>query len=119
MPHLELIILSDNSSEINLKNIFNALQHLKTKFTLILNGMNIKEIRDFAGALLSKRSNKGVFITTSNFPSSAHEFVRTIDRKIILIDGERLAQLMIDFDLGVSIKEKIAIKEIDIDYFAT
>ena len=79
----------------------------------------IKEIRDFAGALLSKRSNKGVFITTSNFPPSAHEFVSTIDRKIILIDGKRLAELMIKYNLGVSIKAQISIKEIDIDYFTT
>jgi restriction system protein len=83
------------------------------------NTVPIKEIRDFAGALLSKRSNKGVFITTSNFPPSAHEFVSTIDRKIILIDGKRLAQWMIKFNLGVSIKEQISIKEIDIDYFTT
>jgi restriction system protein len=83
------------------------------------NTVPIKEIRDFAGALLSKRSNKGVFITTSNFPPSAREFVSTIDRKIILIDGKRLAELMIKFNLGVSIKEQISIKEIDIDYFTT
>jgi restriction system protein len=83
------------------------------------NTVPIKEIRDFAGALLSKRSNKGVFITTSNFPPSAYEFVSTIDRKIILIDGKRLAELMIKFNLGVSVKEQISIKEIDIDYFTT
>ena len=83
------------------------------------NTIPIKEIRDFAGALLLKRSNKGVFITTSNFPPSAHEFVSAIDRKIILIDGNRLTQLMIKFNLGVSTKEQISIKEIDIDYFTT
>jgi len=64
------------------------------------NTVPIKEIRDFAGALLSKRSNKGVFITTSNFPSSAHDFVSTIDRKIILVDGKRLTELMIKFNPG-------------------
>ena len=83
------------------------------------NVVPIKEVRDFAGALLSKRSNKGVFITTSSFPSSAHEFVSSIERKIILIDGERLSNLMIEFNLGVSIRQTILIKEIDSDYFAT
>ena len=83
------------------------------------NTVPIKEIRDFAGALLSKRSNKGVFITTSNFPASAHEFVSSIGHKIILIDGSRLTQLMIKFNLGVSTKSQILIKEIDIDYFTT
>ncbi len=79
----------------------------------------IKEVRDFAGALLSKRSNKGVFITTSTFPESAHDFVKSIDRKIILIDGVRLTSLMIKYNLGVSTKETIDIKEIDTDYFTT
>lgn len=81
------------------------------------NTVPIKEIRDFAGALLSKRSNKGVFITTSSFPASAQDFVDSIDRKIILIDGKRLAQLMIKYNLGVSVKDTIEIKEVDIDYF--
>jgi restriction system protein len=79
----------------------------------------IKEVRDFAGALLSKKSNKGVFITTSDFPKSAHEFVSSIDRKIILIDGKRMAELMLKYNLGVSIKNVVEIKEIDNDYFTT
>jgi restriction system protein len=83
------------------------------------NSVPIKEVRDFAGALLSKRSNKGVFITTSTFPSSAQEFVNSIDRKIILIDGKLLAHLMIKYNLGVSVKDTIEIKEVDIDYFET
>ena len=81
------------------------------------NPVPIKEVRDFAGALLSKRSNKGVFITTSSFSSSAYDFVSTIDRKIILIDGERLTALMLKYNLGVSLKETIEIKEVDSDYF--
>ncbi|MFP4210986.1 MAG: restriction endonuclease [Alkalispirochaeta sp.] len=81
------------------------------------NTVPIKEVRDFAGALLSKRSVKGVFITTSSFPSGAHDFVASIDRRIILIDGERLAGLMIQFNLGVSVAETILLKELDYDYF--
>jgi restriction system protein len=83
------------------------------------NTVAIKEIRDFAGALLSKRSNKGVFITTSTFPASAREFVGSIDRKIILVDGKRLANLMIKYNLGVTTKHTVEIKEIDSDYFTT
>jgi restriction system protein len=83
------------------------------------NTVPVKEIRDFAGALLSKRSNKGVFITTSFFPPSAHEFVNSIDRKIILVDGKRLATLMVKYNLGVSVKNTIEIKELDSDYFTT
>ena len=83
------------------------------------NTVPIKEVRDFAGALLSKKSNKGVFITTSNFTSSAYEFVASIDRKIILIDGNKLTELMIKYNLGTTIKDTFEIKEIDSDYFTT
>jgi restriction system protein len=82
------------------------------------NTVPVKEIRDFAGALMSKRSNKGVFITTSNFPPSAREFTNSVALKIILIDGKKLADLMIKYNLGVTTKRVIEIKEIDSDYFA-
>jgi restriction system protein len=78
----------------------------------------VKEVRDFAGALMSKRSGKGVFITTSNFPPSADEFVKSVGLKIILIDGKRLASLMIKYNLGVTTTSTIEIKQIDSDYFA-
>lgn len=82
------------------------------------NTVPIDKVRDFAGALLSKQSNKGVFITTSSFPSSAYDFTSSIDRKLVLIDGEMLARLMIKYNLGVSVKQTLEIKEIDSDYFA-
>lgn len=81
------------------------------------NTVPVREVRDFAGALMSKRSNRGVFITTSSFPLSAQEFVGSIDKKIILIDGKRLAGLMIKYNLGVAITQTIEIKELDTDYF--
>ena len=77
----------------------------------------IKEIRDFAGSLLSKKARKGVFITTSDFPQSAYEFVNSIEPKIILIDGEKLAGLMIEHNVGISVKDSYVIKGIDNDYF--
>lgn len=81
------------------------------------NTVPIKEIRDFAGSLMSKNARKGVFITTSDFSKSAHEFVVPIDRKIILIDGEKLATLMIENNVGVMPREKFELKDIDNDYF--
>ncbi len=81
------------------------------------NTVPIKEIRDFAGSLLSKKAKKGVFITTSDFPKSAYEFVNSIDPKIILIDGEKLASLMIEHNVGVTLKDTFEIKDIDNDYF--
>jgi restriction system protein len=81
------------------------------------NTVGRQEIQKFAGALQGKRAKKGVFITTSDFTKNAHEYVNTIEAKIILIDGEKLTQLMIDYDLGVSPKESYQIKELDSDYF--
>jgi restriction system protein len=75
------------------------------------------EIQKFAGALQGKRARKGIFITTSSYSKEAADFVSTIDSKIILIDGEQLAQLMIDHDLGVSRVASYDIKKIDSDYF--
>lgn len=75
------------------------------------------ELQAFAGALLGKQANKGVFITTSNFSSGAREFVKSIASNIILIDGEELADLMIDYNVGVSVSVSYEIKKIDSDYF--
>ncbi len=81
------------------------------------NTVPVREIRDFAGALLSKKARKGIFITTSNFPKSAYEFVESIEHKIILIDGERLTELMFEFNVGVSTQSSYEVKKIDSDYF--
>jgi len=58
-----------------------------------------------------------VFITTSRFTADATDYVALIETKVVLIDGERLAALMIDFDVGVSIQATYVIKKIDFDYF--
>jgi restriction system protein len=75
------------------------------------------EIQKFVGALHGKRAKKGVFITTSKFTENALEYVRTIDPKVILIDGKNLAEYMIDYNLGTSTTSTYKIKRIDTDYF--
>lgn len=75
------------------------------------------EIQKFAGALQGQRARKGVFITTSTFSGGAREFAERIESKIVLIDGQQLAQLMIDFNLGVAPEASYEIKRIDSDYF--
>ncbi len=75
------------------------------------------EIMKFAGALEGQRARKGVFITTADFSKDAIEYVKGIDKKIILIDGEQLTQLMIDYDIGVTKVASYDIKRIDSDYF--
>ncbi len=81
------------------------------------NTVPTREVRDFAGALLAKKAKKGIFITTSDFPKSAIEYVNQIEPKLILIDGQRLGELMIEFDVGVSTQRNYKVKRIDSDYF--
>jgi restriction system protein len=76
------------------------------------------EIQKFAGALQGQRAKKGVFITTSDFSRDAHEYAAKIDSKIVLIDGEQLAQFMIDHNIGVTPVASYEIKRIDSDYFS-
>lgn len=75
------------------------------------------EIQKFAGALQGQRAKKGVFITTSAFTREAKDYVRIIDTRIILIDGEKLASLMVEYNVGVSVVERYEVKKVDTDYF--
>jgi restriction system protein len=75
-------------------------------------------VQGFAGALIGKKARKGVFITTSNFSPQARSFTSgTENLKIILIDGEQLAQLMIEHDVGVTEESRYIVKKVDLDYF--
>lgn len=75
------------------------------------------EIQKFAGALQGHRAKKGIFITTSAFTKEAEDYVARIDSKIVLIDGEQLAQLMIDHNVGVVPVAAYETKRVDSDYF--
>jgi len=76
------------------------------------------EIQKFAGALQGKRARKGVFITTSGFTDQAVEFAGSIESKLVLIDGVRLAELMIEHNVGVSVEQTYELKRVDSDYFS-
>lgn len=76
------------------------------------------EVQRFAGALQGKRARKGVMLTTSAFSEDARDYASQIDSKIVLIDGETLAQLMIDYGLAVSAVAEYQVKKVDTDYFA-
>jgi len=75
------------------------------------------EIQKFAGALLGKKAKKGIFITTSTFSAGARTYAENIDSRIILIDGDRLTDLMIQYDLGVNTYETYQLKKLDLDFF--
>jgi restriction system protein len=75
------------------------------------------EIQKFVGALMGKRARKGIFITTSSFSSEAVNYVSSIDFKVVLIDGKRLSELMIDYNIGVTGATTYQLKRVDSDYF--
>ena len=75
------------------------------------------ELQKFAGALLGNNAKKGIFITTSQFTQQARDYVEHLDSKIILIDGEMLAELMIDYGVGVNTSATYELKRVDSDYF--
>lgn len=75
------------------------------------------DIQNFVGALAGQKAHKGIFITTSAFAATAVDYVRSIQQKIILIDGDRLAGLMIQHNIGVSEAAAYQIKRVDSDYF--
>lgn len=76
-----------------------------------------KEVQSFVGALAGKQASKGVFITTSDFKKTAIEYAQNVPQKVILINGTRLSDLMIEHNVGVSTVETLEIKRVDSDYF--
>jgi restriction system protein len=75
-------------------------------------------LQGFAGSLMGERASKGVFITTSSFSKQALDYARDVPNvKIIPIDGQRLTQLMIEHNVGVSVQQTYVVKKVDRDYF--
>lgn len=77
----------------------------------------VADVRDFAGSLDARRAGKGVFFTTTYFSPAAEEFCATLTRRIVLVDGTRLAELMIRHNVGVTLKESYQLKAVDRSYF--
>jgi restriction system protein len=77
----------------------------------------LREVRDFVGGLEGHRASKGVFVTTSYFPATAYEFITRVSKRVVLIDGPELANLMIRHRVGVRVKASYEVKRIDEDYF--
>lgn len=82
------------------------------------NTVHRPEIDKFIGALTRQRARKGVFITTSEFSDGARTAALGLDIKVVLIDGVELARLMVENNLGVSVKQVYEVKQLDSDYFA-
>jgi hypothetical protein len=91
--------------------------YIQAKWRAATQKVGRPEIQRFAGALQGKRARKGVFLTTSTFSTEARDYTSMIDSKIVLIDGDQLATLMMDFGVGVSSVATYDIKRVDSDYF--
>jgi restriction system protein len=74
-------------------------------------------VQGFSGSLDGVKARKGVMLTTSRYSGEAREYVAKIEKKIVLIDGEELSKLMIDYNIGVAESQHYIIKKINEDYF--
>jgi restriction system protein len=74
-------------------------------------------LQGFVGALQGARATKGIIFTASNFSREAEAYAASVSPRVVLVDGESLAALMIDHNVGVSDREKYAVKRVDSDYF--
>lgn len=99
--------------ELGLDAIYLQAKRLKPR-TMV----PVSQVRDFVGALEAHRASKGVFVTSGNFTPSAQAIVRAISKKIVLINGQRLTQLMVQFNIGIRVTDSLQFKEVDLAYFA-
>jgi restriction system protein len=76
------------------------------------------DVQSFVGSLVGLGATKGVFVTTSTFSSQAIDYVRHLRERVILIDGERLAELMTEHNVGVRVSRAVEFKRIDEDFFS-
>lgn len=79
--------------------------------------MGREAIQAFIGALHGFGASRGVFITSSAFTPTARQYAESIPTRVVLIDGPRLAELMIKYRVGVQVRQTYDIVEIDEDYF--
>ncbi len=75
-------------------------------------------LQDFVGSLTGEGANKGVFVTTSDFSKEARDYLNKVQHRIVLINGDRLARLMIQHEVGVRARKTYVLRSVDEDYFA-
>ncbi|MGM0878510.1 MAG: restriction endonuclease [Bacillota bacterium] len=75
------------------------------------------EIQKFVGSLVGKKASKGIFITTTKFSKEARSYVESIEKRVILIDGQELTELMFKYNVGVSNEDVYVVKKVDLDFF--
>ena len=95
--------------------------YIQAKRYKLDSGIGREEIQKFVGALAVAQSNKGVFITTSYYSKGAIEYVLNLNgaTTIVLIDGNKLAEYIYDYGLGMQVEQTIEIKKLDSDFWDT
>ncbi len=78
----------------------------------------VSAVRDFVGSLEAARASKGVFVTTGYFSPAGREVVKTVSRRVVLINGDDLTGLMIRLNIGVTVKQSYQFKQLEPGYFA-
>lgn len=91
--------------------------HVQAKRYAAHNTVGRGEVQGFAGSLDGVGATKGIFVTTSTFSPGARDFVRRIAKRIVLVDGCELAQLMVQYGVGVRAQTTYVLKRVDEDYF--
>jgi restriction system protein len=91
--------------------------YIQAKRYKLNNAVSENDIRAFAGSLEGAKATKGIFVTTSYFTEPARKFAEKVVKRIILIDGEQLASLLLRYDVGVRVETAFSIKKIDEDFF--
>lgn len=91
--------------------------YIQAKRYAATNAVGRPAIQEFVGALAGNAANQGVFITTSRFSAEAQRYAEQVPTRVVLVDGERLARLMIRYGVGVQVKRTVQIVEIDEDFF--
>lgn len=76
------------------------------------------DVQAFVGSLVGNGATKGVFVTTSTFSGQARDFVEHLAQRVILIDGDRLTDLMVEYGVGVRVSRRIEFKRLDEGFFA-
>lgn len=91
--------------------------YLQAKRYRLGTSVPISQVRDFVGSLEAHHAGKGVFVTTAHFTPAAREFIQAVQRRVVLVDGEQLSDIMIRHNIGVQVKETFQFKELHLDYF--
>lgn len=91
--------------------------YVQAKRYALDSGIGRPAIQGFVGSLVGFGASKGVFVTTSSFSQHAVEYANSIQQRVILIDGSRLAELMIEFGVGVRVSRIVEVKRLDEDFF--